>query len=156
MTKSLDSYCEEIISTKANMLVPWWIMAAYMYEEGTPIITDGLFDKLADRLKKEWPKIKHHHKALLDRKSLQSSLAIGGKWPLRSRCAAASLLQVMHSSRRPSEFLKTKERLEESHASEKSRDSKHRSKPRPAPSRSSKKPLAKRDPGPVSLVRPRQ
>jgi len=82
--KLLDSVCREKIKNK-HMLVPWWIMAAYAYDvEDDPIISDELFDHIADRLTNEWDEIEHWQKELLDRTMLKSSIAIQGKWPNRA------------------------------------------------------------------------
>ena len=88
------------------MLVPWWIMAAWAYEQADPIISDAMFDKIAMRLAKEWNKVEHKHKALLDKKSLKTSLAIGGKWPLISQHAAIGLQNICHSKRKSFELNK--------------------------------------------------
>ena len=75
------------------MLVPWWIMAAWAYTEGaSPILSDACFDAIAERLTAEWDSVNHWHKALLDRASLKTSLAIKGKWPLRAMSAAQVLM----------------------------------------------------------------
>jgi len=93
----LDDYCQEVVEKNRNMLVPWWIMSAWAYEQATPIISDGMFDKLADRLTKEWSKVEHDHKSLLDKKSLKTSLAIAGKWPQISKASAQGLIRIVAS-----------------------------------------------------------
>lgn len=88
-----DTQCREIIGRRRSALVVWWIMAAWAYEvTNTPIISDALFDEIAARLDKEWWKVEHRHKHLLDRKMLKSSLAINGQWPDRAVHAARRLI----------------------------------------------------------------
>ncbi len=113
---TLDSYCRERISANPNMLVPWWIMAAWVYDQhrgGEVLISDALFDEIAERLDREWETITHWHKPLLDRRLLKSALAIRGQWPLRAvHCAQirlqhgppASFLAVPASSPKPSQM----------------------------------------------------
>lgn len=96
MTTAMDSYCRSIIERDRNMLVPWWIMAAWAYDErigGETLVSDALFDEIAARLEREWEMIEHWHKPLLDRRHLKSALAIGGKYPLRSMHAADWLIR---------------------------------------------------------------
>lgn len=81
----LDELCRKKILFNAHLLVPWWIMAAYAYDvDDDPIISDGLFDHIAERLTNEWDEIEHWHKDLLDKTLLKSSIAINGKWPSRA------------------------------------------------------------------------
>lgn len=78
-----------------NMLVPWWLMAAWAYEHGErPIISDACFDELAMRLTAEWKHVQHHHKHLLDPKILKSAIAMKGKWPERVIGAAQRLMSL--------------------------------------------------------------
>jgi hypothetical protein len=80
-----DEYCRKKIRFNPNMLIPWWIMAAYAYEvEDDPIISDALFDEIAVRIKNEWDDIDHWHKPLLDRDMVKSAIAIDGKYPTRA------------------------------------------------------------------------
>jgi len=93
LNSELESYCRERISSNANLLVPWWIMAAWTYEQGLDFISDGLFDEIAVRLDREWETIAHQHKHLLDRALLKSALAIGGNWPNLAIGTATKLLR---------------------------------------------------------------
>nr|HML29529.1 hypothetical protein [Hyphomicrobium sp.] len=87
MTAEIESYCRDRIASDPNMLVPWWIMAAWVYDQwpgGDTLISDALFDEIAERLDREWETITHRHKHLLQRSYLKSALAIRGRWPLIS------------------------------------------------------------------------
>ena len=58
------------------MLVPWFLMAAYAYEQlDSPIISDGAWDELCNRLKREWKPIRHRHKWIIDRHQLGTATA---------------------------------------------------------------------------------
>jgi hypothetical protein len=96
MTTALESYCRSVIDRNPNMLVPWWIMAAWVYDRrygGETLISDALFDEIAVRLDRDWESITHWHKPLLERRMLKSALAIRGRWPLRAMHAAENLLR---------------------------------------------------------------
>lgn len=81
MSGTLDEHVRGLIENP-NMLVPWWFLSAYAYDQlDSPLISDALFDEIAQRLTTEWATIKHPHKKLLDRKLLKSALAARGKWP---------------------------------------------------------------------------
>jgi len=92
---ALEGYCRSVVDRNPNMLVPWWIMAAWVYDRvgGEALVSDALFDEIAARLDREWDSITHWHKPLLDRRMLKSALAIGGQWPLRAMSAAENLLR---------------------------------------------------------------
>lgn len=96
-----DQICVEITSANINMLVPWWIMAAYCYDvEDSPIISDNEFDNLVQKLDQNWDKIDHEHKHLLDRSMLKSSIAIQGKYPAKAIGAAKRLIGHLQPSRK--------------------------------------------------------
>lgn len=87
-----DEACE-VACRNPNMMVPWWIMAAWAYDKGErPILSDSCFDALATRLDIEWKMVEHRHKKLLDRKMLKSAIAIRGKWPALAISAAQRLM----------------------------------------------------------------
>jgi hypothetical protein len=92
---ALEAYCRDRIASNPNLLVPWWIMAAWTYDRvgSETLISDALFDEIAVRIDREWETITHWHKPLLDRRMLKSALAIRGQWPLRAMHAAESLLR---------------------------------------------------------------
>lgn len=64
-----------------NMLVPYYLMSAWLYEEGgwrtngkcEPVLSDSDFDHLCKLLDIHWDVITHQHKHLIDRPSLSSS-----------------------------------------------------------------------------------
>jgi hypothetical protein len=62
----------------SNMLVPWYIMAAYAYyEQDNPILEDATFDKCAKTILDCWDKISHNHKHLITKDMLIAGTYIG-------------------------------------------------------------------------------
>jgi len=78
MTKLLyDAKCLFSI-TNENMLVPWYLMAAYAYyEEDDPIISDSLFDRICKSILDNWDSIQHYHKKYLSKEMLEAGTYIG-------------------------------------------------------------------------------
>lgn len=71
-----DTKCKELIDKNKNLLVPWYLMAAFMYEtEDDPIISDHVWDEICVRLMNEWDDIEHFHKHLIEKDSLESGTA---------------------------------------------------------------------------------
>ena len=73
-----DKHCGDLIDDNINMTVPWYLMAAYAYyEEDDPILSDAFFDKLANKILKEWDNITHYHKHLLSKELLEAGSFLG-------------------------------------------------------------------------------
>jgi len=74
----LDDKAEEIISSNKNMMVPWYLMAAYAYyKEDDPILSDAYFDNLAKRMLGVWEEIEHFHKHLITTVDLAAGSYLG-------------------------------------------------------------------------------
>jgi len=74
----LDDKAEEIISSNKNMMVPWYLMAAYAYyKEDDPILSDAYFDNLAKRMLDVWEEIEHFHKHLITAVDLAAGSYLG-------------------------------------------------------------------------------
>lgn len=72
----LDKYCLKITKNK-NMLIPWYIMAAYAYYvNDDPIISDSLYDTLAKQILLEYDNIQHQHKHLIDKDQLEAGTCL--------------------------------------------------------------------------------
>ena len=104
----LDDYCKYIVSKNKNMLLPWWLMACYAYYELDQILlSDTYFEfELAEQLKKNYPKITHHHKSVIE-KHKEQMLDSNGKldfktafmikeWPERVAGATKCLLKKIY------------------------------------------------------------
>ena len=61
-----------------NMLVPWYLMAAYAYyEQDDPILQDVSFDKCAQKMLSNWDDIEHMHKHLITTDMLEAGTFMG-------------------------------------------------------------------------------
>ena len=66
-----DVTCQQLIESNHNLLVPWYLMASYLYyHEDVSLLSDSLYDRLCKQLDAEWDSIDHRHKRLVDRASL--------------------------------------------------------------------------------------
>ena len=55
----LDTKADRIIEHNPNMMIPWYLMAAYAYYvEDDPILSDSYFDNLAKRMLEVWDDLK--------------------------------------------------------------------------------------------------
>lgn len=73
-----DAYAIGICEKNPNMLVPWYIMAAYAYYvQDQPIISDSLFDSMAVQILEKWETITHWHKEYLTQDMLKSGTYLG-------------------------------------------------------------------------------
>ena len=47
---NFDKDCMDLIDDNINLIVPWYLMAAYAYyNEDNPILSDSIFDRLGER-----------------------------------------------------------------------------------------------------------
>jgi NAD-dependent DNA ligase len=68
-----DAQCAAEISRCPNAIVPWWLMASYLYyRRGESLLSDGYFDQLCRDLIANWDAIEHRHKHLIDREQLDA------------------------------------------------------------------------------------
>ena len=89
----IEKACMEICDDNTNMSIPWYLMAAYAYyEEDNPIISDGMFDRLAKKILKDWDNITHMHKQHLSIDMLEAGTFIG-EYPTRIKGALQSVRQ---------------------------------------------------------------
>jgi hypothetical protein len=74
----LDDYAAEIFADNINMMVPWYLMAAYAYyKQDEPILTDAFFDAMGKTMLEVWDDIDHRHKHLITRDDLQAGSYLG-------------------------------------------------------------------------------
>lgn len=91
----LDKECFDLIDTNINMLVPWYLMAAYAYYvEDDPILTDQMYDNIVKKLITHWDEIEHQHKHLLTLDSLKAGTYLG-EYPSRVRGAVRDLRKTV-------------------------------------------------------------
>lgn len=56
-----------------NRLVPWYLMASYLYyQKDVSIISDAIFDGMCKRLLLTRPRVTHPHKHLIDIQALKA------------------------------------------------------------------------------------
>jgi len=85
--RGIEKACSDICDDNINMLVPWYIMAAYAYyEQDNPILEDVFFDRMARRLLENWGSIEHFHKDYLNTDMLKAGTYIG-EYPSRVKGA---------------------------------------------------------------------
>ncbi len=86
----------ETVAGNPNMLVPWYLMASYMYyEKDDPFLTDECFDWLCKELDEKWDEVDHWHKDLVDRDALKAGTGYQIDWskmPTRIKDAATHLV----------------------------------------------------------------
>jgi len=82
---------------QGNMLVPWYLMAAYTYYHlDESIITDAEFDRMAKELLKDYDTIEHRHKHLISKEELKAGTLLlpADQYPGITRGAAIHLLAL--------------------------------------------------------------
>lgn len=81
----------DVTDKNNNMLIPWYLMAAYAYYvEDDPILTDTTFDKLAKKILDNWETIEHYHKHFLTKDMLEAGTYIG-EYPSRVQDAVKAI-----------------------------------------------------------------
>ena len=74
----LDDYAAEIFADNINMMVPWYLMAAYAYyKQDEPILTDAFFDAMGKTMLERWDDINHRHKHLITVNDLEAGTYLG-------------------------------------------------------------------------------
>jgi len=92
-----DKECYDNIERNPNMIVPWYIMAAYAYyEEDNPILSDAVFDRLAKKMLENWDDIEHFHKEYLSIDMLKAG-TYNGEYPSRIRGAVDSVRRIQRA-----------------------------------------------------------
>ena len=89
-----DGECLYVVGGNRNMLVPWYLIASWAYYVcDSPLISDGLFDRLCRELEAEFDQVEHQHKPLVDRGWLPAGTCGLAReaYPVTVRGAAAHL-----------------------------------------------------------------
>ena len=77
----IDSIINAKIRGDISMSVPLYLMMSYAYyEEDKPIASDSTFDEVSKLMLKNWKKIKHNHKKLINLDNLKAGTYLG-KYP---------------------------------------------------------------------------
>lgn len=79
----LESACKKLTKANPNLLIPWYLMAAYAYYiDDDPIVSDQTFDSMAKKLLKNWDNITHIHKDHITKEDLEAGTFLG-EYPSR-------------------------------------------------------------------------
>lgn len=74
-----------------NMLVPWYLMAAFAYYvQDNPILPDHTFDHMAKKMLSHWEEIDHFHKDKITKDDLAAGTYLG-EYPSRVKYAVESV-----------------------------------------------------------------
>lgn len=99
MSKNKDLQCRKIIHSDPNMMIPWFLMASYLYyQKEISIISDELFDELCSHMVEKWDTLDHPNKVYITLDDLRagSGFAIAeATYPHRVRSSALSLAATL-------------------------------------------------------------
>lgn len=80
---SIEKMMLDVTDKNPNMLVPWYLMAAYAYYvEDDPILSDASFDRMGRKLAEHWKDIDHFHKDHINEDDLKAGTFLG-EYPSR-------------------------------------------------------------------------
>lgn len=69
----LDGMCKAAIKGAPMSIVPWFLMASYLYYlHDLSLLSDALYDELAKDMLARWDEIKHPHKRLITPEALKA------------------------------------------------------------------------------------
>lgn len=95
--KPMDGMCRAAIKGAPMSIVPWWLMASYLYYiHDMSMLTDALYDELAKDMLARWGDIKHPHKRLITTDALKAGSLYMLKeddYPMMTRSAAQHLVR---------------------------------------------------------------
>lgn len=93
----MDGMCEMAVDRAPNTVIPWWLMASYLYYiHDDSLLSDGLYDNLARLMLKNWPKLEHKHKHLITVDDLEAgslSRLVASEYPVTTRGAVSHLVR---------------------------------------------------------------
>ena len=88
---NFDERAANIFAENINMMVPYYLMAAYAYyKQDDPIFSDGFFDAMAKTMLERWADIEHYHKPYISKNDLKAGTYLGA-YPTRVEGALRSL-----------------------------------------------------------------
>ena len=89
--KMYDRNAAFIFMENINMMVPYYLMAAYAYyKQDDPIFTDSFFDNMGKTMLERWDDIEHYHKEYINKGDLEAGTFLG-EYPTRVAGALKSL-----------------------------------------------------------------
>ena len=91
--RNLDAYAATMFDRNINLMVPYYLMAAYAYyKEDDPIFSDAFFDDMAKTMLARWEDIEHYHKVYISKNDLKAGTYLGA-YPERVKGGLRSLRQ---------------------------------------------------------------
>lgn len=101
--QNCDAKAKSLIEAKGpNLLVPWFLMASYLYYvRDISLFSDEFYDKLCGQLLDRWDEIEHPHKYLIDPFALSAGTGYYIKedeYPGMCKGAANLILEDLHVS----------------------------------------------------------
>lgn len=90
---NLDAKAQGFIKDKPNLMIPWFLMASYLYyHENESMFSDEYYDALSKELLLKWDEVEHSHKHLITKDDLMAgSLYKLKKWDYPWLCRDAAL-----------------------------------------------------------------
>jgi hypothetical protein len=68
---NLDAKGRELIEFNPHLIVPWFIMASYLYyHKNLSLFSDEYYDELSKELLSRWDQVEHRHKHLITKEHL--------------------------------------------------------------------------------------
>jgi hypothetical protein len=68
---NLDAKGRELIKFNPNLIVPWFLMASYLYyHKNQSLFSDEYYDELSKELLSRWDQVEHRHKHLITKEHL--------------------------------------------------------------------------------------
>lgn len=68
---NLDAKGRNLLEVNPNLLVPWFLMASYLYyHTNQSLLSDGYYDELSKELLSRWDQVEHRHKYLITKEDL--------------------------------------------------------------------------------------
>ena len=79
----LDDHAANLFAKNINLMVPWYLMAAYAYyKQDSPIFSDSFYDEMGKTMLAIWDDIHHFHKDFISTDELEAGSFLG-EYPSR-------------------------------------------------------------------------
>lgn len=97
--ENLDAKGREITGSNPNLIVPWFLMASYLYyHTNRNLLSDGYYDELSKELLSRWDQIEHRHKHLITKDDLSAGSLYRlreEEYPMLVKAAALFLVEEL-------------------------------------------------------------
>ncbi len=98
-TALIEKLLLEATNDNHNLMVPWYLMLSYAYYvEDDPLVSDGVYDRLARRMAEHWDTIEHIHKDVIKIDDLKAGSFLG-TYPSRLPDAVKSLRRTVNNEK---------------------------------------------------------